>query len=423
MTTYWSPRLLSYAVISSVAVVLGIATGRAEPIVIGAPFLLLLALAAFADRTAPELALQVTVDRAKVLEGDELALVVDVGTIHGRYAVAFRMDVPVGLELVDRPTVQWVTARSSASIRARIRCRRWGAYTIGGGRLVARDQLSAFVHERAIEPKLEIRVYPRPERLRSFLQPNQLRPRFGSLVSKAAGIGLEFADIREFTPGDQRRHINWKASARRGRTHVNLFHPERSGDVVLLLDTMTDVVSPRLSSLDLAVNSAASVALACLKRRDRVGLLAVGGTFQWLLPGMGLRQFYRIVDSLMQTQLGFSYAWPSAEAIPRQAIPPGALVVALTSLADRRMPAILINLVARGHDVAVIEIHAAAILAEPVSDREKLAHRLWVLHRETMRHYYRGIGLAVSVWEPQRSLRVPIVELERFRRRRRRTRV
>jgi uncharacterized protein (DUF58 family) len=235
-------------------------------------------------------------------------------------------------------------------------------------------------------------------------------------VSRAAGAGLEFADIREFAPGDQQRHVNWKASARRGRIHVNLFHPEWSSDIVLLVDTFADVSGDTRSSLELAVSATTSAAMEFLRRRDRVGLLTVGGTIQWLLPGMGVRQLYRIVDSLMQTKLAFSYAWPKAEAIPPRVIPPGALLVALTPLVDRRMSAILLDLRSRGHDIAVVEIPAEALLPASPNERDRLARRLWTLNRSAIRYRFQQAGLPVSVWEPGRPLQIPFTELQKFRR-------
>jgi uncharacterized protein (DUF58 family) len=416
VTRFRSPRLLLYSLISSGGVALSLALSRPEPGLIAVPFMVVLGVAFLAARTRPDIDLRITIDRTKALEGDEVEISIAVTVRKGTYEIAFLMDSSADLDVIDPAPVAVVRAGSPATMCGRIRCRRWGAHTLGGGRLQARDPLSAFMHERRIEPTLALRVYPRPETLRSLLRPNVLRSRFGNLVSRAAGAGLEFADIREFAPGDQQRHVNWKSTARRGRMHVNLFHPERSSDVVLLVDTFTDVVGVNRSSLDLAISAATSAAMECLSRRDRVGLLTVGGTIRWLLPGMGIRQLYRIVDSLMQTQLAYSYAWQKAEAIPRRVIQPGTLLIALTPLLDRRMSTILLDLRARGHDIAVVEISVDALLPAAINERELLARRLWSLHRDTTRHHYRQAGLPVSEWQPGRPLQIPFTELQRFRR-------
>lgn len=423
MTRFRSPRLLLYSLISASGIILSLVLGRTDPLLLALPFLVVLAAAVIAARTRPDLQLQITCDRAKALEGEDVDIDIEVATNSGTVQVAFVLDAAMGIDITDPPEAVVVGVGSPATMRARIRCRRWGAYRLGGGRLQARDLLSAFVYERVIQPTVDLRVYPRPERLRSLLRPHSLRPSFGSLVSRAAGAGLEFADIREFAPGDQRRHVNWKATARRGRVHVNLFHPEWNSDVVLLVDTFAEVTGDTQSSLELAVSAATSAAIEFIRRRDRVGLLTVGGTIQWLLPGMGVHQLYRIVDRLMQTKLAFSYAWPDAEAIPPRVIPPGALLVALTPLVDRRMSAILLDLQARGHDIAVVEISADALLPATHSHREQLARRLWRLHRSAIRYRFQQAGLPVSVWEPGRPLQSPFMELQKFRRTSRRVHV
>jgi uncharacterized protein (DUF58 family) len=416
LTRFRSPRLLLYSLIVSGGVVLSLVVGRTEPVLLALPFLVVLAAAVLTARTRPDIQLRITANRTKALEGEDFEIDIAVISRKGKFEVAFVLDRIAGLDVIDPPEAVLVDVESPATMHCRILCRRWGAYRLGSGRLQARDPMSALVYQRVIEPTIALRVYPRPERLRSLLQPHSLRPRFGSLVSRAAGAGLEFADIREFAPGDQQRHVNWKASARRGRIHVNLFHPEWSSDIVLLVDTFADVSGETRSSLELAVSAATSAAMEFLRRRDRVGLLTVGGTIQWLLPGMGVRQLYRIVDSLMQTKLAFSYAWPKAEAIPPRVIPPGALLVALTPLVDRRMSAILLDLRARGHDVAVVEIPAEALLPSSPNERDRLARRLWTLHRSAIRYRFQQAGLPVSVWEPGRPLQIPFTELQKFRR-------
>ncbi len=358
MTTFRSPRLLAYVLMVSGGVIVAAAIGRPEPLLIGVPFLVVLAAVGLFGRSRADFEVHITIDRAKVLEGEEIEFEFEVTCRSGRFVVAFLPDLPAAFELVEPPTTTAVSANRPTTMRGRLRCLRWGAHLIGGGTFQARDYVSAFVHRQFIEPTLAVRVYPRPQRLRSVLRPQRLRPRFGSLVSRAAGTGLEFADIREFARGDERRHVNWKATARRNQLHVNLFHTERSSDVVLLLDTFTDVVGDSASSLELGVRAVTSIAMQCLRRRDRVGLLAVGGTMRWLLPGMGSRQLYRIVDSLMLTQLSFNYSWSNLETIPQRALPSSALVIALTPLADRRTLVMLLDLHARGHDMAVVEISA-----------------------------------------------------------------
>ena len=69
-----------------------------------------------------------------------------------------------------------------------------------------------------------------------------------------------------------------------------------------------------------------------------------------------MTQLYRIVDSLLDTEIVLNYAWKDLDVIPRRTLPPKALVIALTPLLDERAAGALIDLRARGFDLAIVEI-------------------------------------------------------------------
>ena len=100
----------------------------------------------------------------------------------------------------------------------------------------------------------------------------------GNQVARARGEGIEFADLRPFTPGDRLRRINWRASARRGDLWVNEAHPERNADIVLFLDVFAEVRRSGPGTLDLAVGAAGSLAERYLRDKDRVGLVSFGAS-------------------------------------------------------------------------------------------------------------------------------------------------
>ena len=178
----------------------------------------------------------------------------------------------------------------------------------------------------------------------------------GNQVSRTKGDGIEFADVREWEPGDRVRRVNWRASARRGGLWVNDQHPERNTDVVLFLDTFADVHSGRRGTLDLTVRAATSLAHRYLQRKDRVGLVSFSGFLTWLLPASGTHQLYTIVDSLLQMDVVLSFATKGVDVLPPRTLPPKALVLALTPLLDPRSAAALLDLRARGYDLVVIEV-------------------------------------------------------------------
>ena len=215
--------------------------------------------------------------------------------------------------------------------------------------------------EQSIEPAVRVRVYPRPESVRALPRPAATHVGAGNYVTRTRGEGLEFADLRPHVPGDRLRQVNWRVSARRGRLHVNEYHPERNADVVLFLDSFTDTRDEAGGTIDMTVRAAAALAAAYLRTRDRVGIVGFGGVLRWVLPSTGQTQAYRILDSLIDTQVVASYAWREVAVIPARTLPPHALVVALSPLADARMLAALADLRARGIDLAVIDVSPLAV--------------------------------------------------------------
>ena len=236
----------------------------------------------------------------------------------------------------------------------------------------------------------------------------------GSQVSRERGEGIEFADLRPLLPGDRVRSINWRASARRGVPFVNVQHPEHSADVVLFLDTFAEAERAEAGTLDAAVHAAAALASRYLTRRDRVALVSFGGVVSWLAGSPGTRQLYRIVDALLESHVKSSFRWRDITHVPGHLLPARALVLALSPLLDERGIGALLDLRARGYDLAVIEISPLA-LGDTVS--HELPLRLWRLQREALRARFERLGVPVARWErPHTDLDVVIEEVIASRR-------
>ncbi len=150
--------------------------------------------------------------------------------------------------------------------------------------------------------------------------------------------GSEFAHHREYYPGDDYRHISWKASARRGRLVTKEYEVQRSQPLFILMDTarmMTTRIGP-YSRLDYAVNAALQLAGAALRRHDLVGALAFSGEVKDFLPvSKGTWQWRRIVDFMGSLQPDYSepdfasaYAYLLARTRQRS------LIVTFTDLAN-----------------------------------------------------------------------------------------
>ena len=281
----------------------------------------------------------------------------------------------------------------------------------------ARDPLGLLTWETTAETRPELRTYPRE----AVLQPRHPGGRHAG-VRRQRGRAHEGRRDRvrghpaRGAPGDALKRVNWRASARRGDLWVNESHPERNTDVILFVDSFAEARLGGEGTLDLAARATSALADAYVRRRDRVGLIAFGGILRWLVPGTGLVQLYRIVDSLLDTQIVLSYYWKEIDVIPRRTLPPNALVLALSPLLDPRSVGALIDLRARGHDLAVIDVSPVPFTKRPASGLDSIAYDIWTLRRDALRHRLRSTGVAVVEWDNELPLQAVLEEVRAFRR-------
>jgi uncharacterized protein (DUF58 family) len=429
-----SDKIAVYVGVAALVLLAGLALGRPELVAVAAP-LAVLVVAGLVGARDPELAAEVTVDRERALVGDEVTVALTVAAATRVERLEVLLVVPPGMDgpaggpggsNLAPPRAggdrAWATAVALAAGEERtltvpLTCRRWGAYWLGDVHLRAHDRFRLFTWERRLEQSASLKVFPLPETLRALVRPRQTQVSTGSHVAAQRGDGIEFADLRPFLPGDRPRSINWRATARRGGLMVNQRHPERATEVVLFLDSFQDVRGAAGSTLDQAVGAAASLAAAYLRQRDRVGLVSFGGFVQWLQPGSGQAALYRLLDTLMETQVFATAAWKGIRHLPPRTLPAKALIVALTPLVDERGVAALFDLLARGYDLAVVDISPLTHAGRAGGDWGGLAGRLWALERETLRHRYQRLGAAVVEWTDAVHLQQVVLEVEACRRR------
>jgi uncharacterized protein (DUF58 family) len=408
-----SPKLRAYAVLVAVGLLGGLASGRPEPVALAAPIALVLAVGLARGRPSGPLTVASRLEEPRILEGDDVDLVVELDSPTGFDRLDVVLVVPPGLSITagGNPAAVRLPPGQRRVLRFTLRAGRWGAYTVGEIVVRAQDAAGLFVVEQRFAPSAGLRVHPRPETLRTLVRPFHTQMATGHQPARVRGAGIEFADLRPFAPGDRARDVNWRRSARRGDLWVNQRHPERNTDVVVFLDAFSAGAVPT------AVRVATSLVSAYSGQRDRVGLVSFGGTLGWVEPGSGLRQQYRILDALLTTTVVFSYAWKGITTLPRRTLPPRALILAVSPLEDDRSVAALADLRGRGVDLAVIEVAPEEQTVAGPGEAGQLAARLWHLQRDVLRARFADLGVAVVPWREGRPTQELLEEVGRFRRR------
>ena len=416
MTRSASPRLQTYAALSAVGLVATLAAGRPVLAVLSIPFLLFVG-AALAGSSPPEVEGALQLERERAIEGEHVRAFLTVRSDAAPARVEVHLPVTERLGSPAAPFAFWLRPDEPRRLDFELAVKRWGLHGAGPVLVRARDRLGVFALEGTLGGRCELRAYPSLGRLRSLASPLRTRPVLGSQLSRERGEGIEFADLRPLERGDRVRSINWRATSRRRVPYVNVQHPERGADVVLFLDTFAEAERANEGTLDATVHAAAALASAYLARRDRVALVSFGGVLNWLIPAAGPRQLYRIADALLESDARLSFAWRDVAQLPHRLLPARALVIALSPLLDVRGVTALLDLRARGYDLAVVEVSPLAHAPAGEARSSVLALRLWRLQRDVLRTRFEALGVPVARWEhPGTSLELVIEEVIAFRR-------
>ncbi len=287
---------------------------------------------------------------------------------------------------------------SSRQKSVAVTANRWGRYPIRacidtlarGGLLTGTATVDA----------AEVVVFPLAPPQSTAIPQTELLDRLGTHLTRHIGSGVEYADIRAYVPGDQLRTINWPVSARRRRLHVTQRLTDRAADVVVLIDTYPQPAGAATEATERIVRGAAQVVQTALRSGDRAGIVALGGRQpRWLDADIGQRQFYRVLDTVLAAGTGFETT--SGTLAPRAAMPPGAIVVAFSTMLDTEFALALIDLRKRGHVVVAVDVLQGA----PFQDlKDPLIARLWQLQRSAMYRDMATVGVDVVAWRSDQTL-------------------
>ncbi|MBI9084286.1 MAG: DUF58 domain-containing protein [Desulfobacterales bacterium] len=122
----------------------------------------------------------------------------------------------------------------------------------------------------------------------------------GQYRSVFRGSGIEFEDVREYSPGDDIKHIDWKVSARLGRPFIKRYREEREQVVMLLVDMSA---SQRFGTVDclkqeLAAEVASILAFNAIRSNDKVGaILFTREVERYIPPQKGSAHVWRVIKA------------------------------------------------------------------------------------------------------------------------------
>jgi uncharacterized protein (DUF58 family) len=127
----------------------------------------------------------------------------------------------------------------------------------------------------------------------------------GEYHSVFKGHGIEFDEVREYTPGDDIRSIDWNVTARMGHPFVKRFHEERELTILFLVDVSGSqrFGSGERSKSELAAEITCLLALSAIKNQDKVGLILFSDRIEKSIPPRkGRTAALRLVREVLATE-------------------------------------------------------------------------------------------------------------------------
>ncbi|VBB47827.1 conserved hypothetical protein [uncultured Desulfatiglans sp.] len=181
----------------------------------------------------------------------------------------------------------------------------------------------------------------------------------GQYESAFKGQGMEFAEVREYQPGDDIRAIDWNVSARFGRPYVKVFHEERELTVLLLLDLSGSHLfgTRRKFKRELLAETAGMLAFLAIRTNDKVGALLFSSRVEkFIPPKKGAAHVWRLIKEI------FTYepqepttSLEAALSYLNRVVKRHAIVFLISDCWDAGFERPL-RLTARKHDLTVIRI-------------------------------------------------------------------
>ena len=317
-----------------------------------------------------------------------------------RVLVRVSNDSPLWLriEVTDEAPVEWqmrhlsmmlyVPARMAAHAGYDIRPTRRGLYTYGSIRLFLSSRLGLAERRVTAEQARQVSVYPSFVKLdrASLATPHDTMREQGTRRRRKIGNHTEYEQIKEYVQGDDYRHINWKASARRHQLMVNVYEDEKSQQVYCVIDKgrLMQQAFAGMTIMDYSINAALMLSYVAIRRDDRAGLATFAADFDTFVPASRQNgQMQRIMNSLYRQETTFEETdYAVLCSCLQQRVNRRSLMVLFTSFASlsqlrRQLP--YLRQLNRRHRLLVVffaDTDLAQVIADPAESADDYARRL-----------------------------------------------
>lgn len=262
--------------------------------------------------------------------------------------------------LTKSASLLWYT---SISWKEKLICQKRGYYQLGPVTLSSGDIFGfypCYLTEQIIDYVI---VYPRIFPLEKMGIPSLYFFGDMSVPQRIFEDPLYIVGVRNYSPRDSLRFINWKATARRRELQVKIFEPTTAPQVALFLsiDGFTEQGEVfNDTDFEMAISSAASIANDLIQKRNSVGIfvnsrLADTGKSAILLPGSGTEQLTLILEYLAKVTATASISFETFLQAQAAVFTWGTTLIVILRRASPRLIEMLIGLQQNGYKLLVLQ--------------------------------------------------------------------
>ena len=210
-----------------------------------------------------------------------------------------QLEVPVGSRVVER-VLPGLPRGGAFDDQFKIPTERRGIVPVGPARTVRADPIGLMRREIVWSQSVDLHVHPRTIAI-GTLSTGFIRDLEGSPTRDLTASDIAFHALREYVPGDDRRFIHWKSSAKTGTFMVRQFEETRRSRLMVLLDLEPGAYADD-EEFELAVSAAASVGARAIRDARTVSFV-VSGRGRVGSRGSGMRELPtvsrdRLLDAL-----------------------------------------------------------------------------------------------------------------------------
>lgn len=309
---HWvTPLGLVFLVVGLVSWMLGLRLGWSELLVVAGAALVAFGLAFLF--TLGRLTATVGLDAhpRRVVVGESASAAITVANPSTRRILPFRVDLAVGSgrAVFDIPSLAPSAEHEELMT---IPTHRRSVITLGPARTVRSDPLNLVVRTAAWSTSLEVFVHPRTVALDS-LGAGMLRDLEGRATNDVSPSDVEIHALRDYVPGDDRRHVHWRTSARTGKLMVRQFIDTRRSHLGLVVSENAGEYASE-AEYELAISVLSSLGVRAVI--DGIEVTVVGG--QRTIPTASTQLLLDRVSGVTSSTSG-SPLVPSAQKLVREA--------------------------------------------------------------------------------------------------------